>query len=240
MRLWNRKHQAAGSAAAHDASGCGVGDGTGLRVDRGDTATICLWQADRELCEIGANGRIQRRSSTAGAYQQTSLTKSAPSRTFCLSFIFLSTPVCLRSSAGLIALDCFFFPFHVHPTGSAHSFHRPGVAHQTSLRSLLTMMSSSNSPHLGEAGRLFRDLITAMQDHVLKQAFPHGHHRASVATDRGDRTLDNQSGHAAGSRAGFPAYAQEIPGVFKRGSRRPECLTGIPIGIVQRTEFQRA
>src|ERR1700722_440988 len=63
--------QAAGSAAAHDASGCGFADGTGLRVDRGDTATICLWQADRELCGIGAHGRIQRRSSTAGAYQQT-------------------------------------------------------------------------------------------------------------------------------------------------------------------------
>ena len=33
--------QATGSAAAHDASGCGFADGTGLRVDRGDTATIC-------------------------------------------------------------------------------------------------------------------------------------------------------------------------------------------------------
>jgi hypothetical protein len=63
--------QAAGSAAAHDASGCGFADGTGLRVDNRDPATICLWQADRKLCGIGANGRIQRRSSTAGAYQQT-------------------------------------------------------------------------------------------------------------------------------------------------------------------------
>src|ERR1700751_5058072 len=104
-----------------------------------------------------------------------------------------------------MALSSFcFFPFHVHPAGSAHSLHLFGFFPQTSLRSLLTMMSSSNSPHLGEAGRLFRDSITAMQDHVLKQAFPHGHHRASVATDRGDRTLDNRSGHATGSRAGFP------------------------------------
>ena len=63
--------QATGSAAAHDASWCGFADGTGLRVDRGDPATICLWQADRELCGIGANGRIQRRSSTARPYQQT-------------------------------------------------------------------------------------------------------------------------------------------------------------------------
>src|SRR6201987_3835805 len=106
-----------------------------------------------------------------------------------------------------MALSSFcFFPFHVHPAGSAHSLHLFGFFPQTSLRSLLTMMNSSNSPHLGEAGRLFRDSITAMQDHVLKQAFPHGHHRASVATDRGDRTLGNRSGHAAGSRVGSPAF----------------------------------
>ncbi len=30
------------------------------------------------------------------------------------------------------------------------------------------MMSSSNSPHLGEAGRLFRDPITAEQDYVIR------------------------------------------------------------------------
>ena len=61
--------------------------------------------------------------------------------------------------------ECFFFCFavlehtpilaetafkplsvHVHPTGSAHLFHRFGVTHQTSLRSFQTMMSSSNFP----------------------------------------------------------------------------------------------
>src|SRR6202008_4610177 len=111
----------------------------------------------------------------------------------------------------MIALASFyFFPFPVHPTGSAHSLHRFGVAHQTSLRSLQTMMSSSNSPHLGEAGRLFRDSITAMQDHVLKQAFPHGYHRASVAAVLDDRTLDNRSGHAAGSRAGSLAFVRRL------------------------------
>src|SRR4029077_3123735 len=81
----------------------------------------------------------------------TSLTKSAPSRTFRLSFLLLlRTPLGLRSCAWLmIALASFyFFPFHVHPTGSAHSVHHFGVAHQTSLRSLQTMMSSSNSPQL--------------------------------------------------------------------------------------------
>jgi hypothetical protein len=55
------------------------------------------------------------------------------------------------------------------------------------------MMSSSNSPQLGEAGRLFRDSITAVQDHVLDQALPHGHHRASVATVCDDRIPGNQS-----------------------------------------------
>ena len=63
--------RASGSAAAHDTSWCGVADGAGLRVDHRDPATICLWQADRELCGIGADGRIQRGSSTAGSHQQT-------------------------------------------------------------------------------------------------------------------------------------------------------------------------
>src|ERR1700722_18465898 len=117
-------------------------------------------------------------------------------------FVFLSTPVYLRSCGFGDCSLAFLL------TGSAHSLHRFGVVHQTSLRSLLTMMSSSNSPHLGEAGRLFRDSITAMQDHVIEQAFPHGHHRASVATDRGDRIPGNRSGHAAGSRAGSPAFVR--------------------------------
>src|SRR6201982_1414795 len=68
------------------------------------------------------------------------------------------------------------------------------------------MMRSSDPPRLGEAGRLFRDSITATRDHVRKQAFPHGHHRASVAVVRDDRTLGNQFGHAAGSRVGSPAF----------------------------------
>jgi hypothetical protein len=46
--------QAAGSAATHDASRCGFADGTGLRVDRGDPGTICLWQADRERPGLAA------------------------------------------------------------------------------------------------------------------------------------------------------------------------------------------
>src|SRR6202040_495395 len=44
------------------------------------------------------------------------------------------------------------------------------------------------------------------QDHVIEQALPHGHHRASVAAVHDDRTLDNQSDHAAGSRVGSPAF----------------------------------
>src|ERR1700751_5038806 len=61
---------------------------------------------------------------------RTSLTKSAPSRTFCLSFLLLlRTPLGLRSCAWLmIALASFyFFPLHVHPTGSAHSVHHFGL-----------------------------------------------------------------------------------------------------------------
>ena len=43
--------------------------------------------------------------------------------------------------------------------------HRLGVAHQTSLRSLWTMMIYSNSPRLGEAGNLISLPVTALQDH---------------------------------------------------------------------------
>src|SRR5271169_6720681 len=131
---------------------------------------------------------------------------------FCLSFCFSRAHPYFRAAALRCLVDCspdfYFFPFHVHPTDSAHSLHPLGVAHQTSLRSLLTMMSSSNSPPLGEAGRLFRDPITAAQDHVLKQAFPHGHHHSSVATVHDDRIPCNQSGHAAGSRVGSPAFVR--------------------------------
>jgi hypothetical protein len=41
------------------------------------------------------------------------------------------------------------------------------------------------------------DSITAAQDHVIEQAFPHGRHRASVATVRGDTTLVWFSGQSA-------------------------------------------
>ena len=51
----------------------GVGSLTALAfvLIVGTPQRFAWWQADRELCGIGANGRIQRRSSTAGAYQQT-------------------------------------------------------------------------------------------------------------------------------------------------------------------------
>jgi len=62
-------------------------------------------------------------------------------------------------------------------------------------------MSSSNSPHLGEAGRLLRDSITAMQDHVLKQAFG-SPKKVSVA--RGARVgLAAPAGTAAITRTTF-------------------------------------
>src|ERR1700747_2846595 len=43
-----------------------------------------------------------------------------------------------------------------------------------------------------------------------RAGIPARHHRTSVATDRPDRTLDNRSGHAAGSRAGFPAFVRRL------------------------------
>jgi len=55
--------------------------------------------------------------------------------------------------------------------------HRFGVAHQTSLRSLGTMMISSNSPRFREAGDLFKWPVTARQDLCSSQASPHGQGR---------------------------------------------------------------
>jgi hypothetical protein len=76
------------------------------------------------------------------------------------------------------------------------SLHQLGVAHQTSLQSLWTMMMYSNSLQLREAGSLFSCPVTSPQDHCASQAFPHGHHRFSAASVRGGRTLCNQSGRA--------------------------------------------
>ena len=74
---------------------------------------------------------------------------------------FFAFPEHTRWSAQLRMVDCsrvfYVFPFHVHSTSSAHSLLRLGVAHCASLRSLRTMMSSLNSSHLGEAGRLLRE-----------------------------------------------------------------------------------
>lgn len=94
---------------------------------------------------------LQRNSFTISVDNISNEVGSVKNVCLCLSFLlFLSTPVCQRSSAWLIALAVStVLPCHVHPTDSARSLHRPGVAHQTSLRSLLTMMSSSNSPPRG-------------------------------------------------------------------------------------------
>ena len=62
-------------------------------------------------------------------------------------------------------------------------------------------MSNSNSPLFREAGSLISLAVTALQDYEPLLASPHGHHRFSAASDRGDRTLGNRSGHATRSTA---------------------------------------
>src|ERR1700675_1230746 len=74
--------------------------------------------------------------------------------------------------------------------------HRFGVAHQTSLQSLRTMMSYSNSLPFREAGSLISFAVTASQDYDPLLASPHGHHRSSAAFGRGGRILRNRSGRA--------------------------------------------
>src|SRR5258708_37620680 len=53
--------------------------------------------------------------------------------------------------------------------------HHDGVRHQTSLRSLWTMMTRANSLHLGEAGRPINVAVTHERGPELTRAFPHGH-----------------------------------------------------------------
>jgi hypothetical protein len=98
------------------------------------------------------------------------------------------------------------------------------------------MMSSSNSPQLGEAGRLFRDPITAAQDHVLNEAFPHGHDRTSVATVHADRILGNQSGHAAGGRVVFLSLISKGQGYFVDSKADEEKLRAL-VGMYRGANF---
>src|SRR5271155_3597984 len=83
-------------------------------------------------------------------------------------------------------------PCHPNSLGP-FSLHRFGVAHQTSLRSRSTMMSYAISP---QGGGSPNQSDGDSSHHNAVQAFPHRHHRFSVASVHDDRTLGNQSGLA--------------------------------------------
>src|SRR2546425_9601256 len=89
-----------------------------------------------------------------------------------------------------------FLSFVFTPIAQPVSVHHFGVAHQPSLRSLRTMMSYANSLSFREAGSLISFAVTELQDYDPLLASPHGHHRFSAASDRGDRTLGNRFGRA--------------------------------------------
>src|SRR5258708_17459151 len=46
-------------------------DRTEFRVDDGESGSVSVWQADRELSGTGALGGLERESATTGAYHQT-------------------------------------------------------------------------------------------------------------------------------------------------------------------------
>jgi hypothetical protein len=99
----------------------------------------------------------------------TSLTKSAPSRVFS-SFLFLShTHLRLRSPAcfsGRCRAAILEFLSLSNLQDRFVSLHRLGVAHQTSLRSLATMMILFELPDPSrEAGSLFTYPVTILPDH---------------------------------------------------------------------------
>jgi hypothetical protein len=99
----------------------------------------------RELQRIRRQVCVRKKIKPELNTLETFLTKSASSSAAA------QTHGCVQEKQRTNMIDLLsrfcFFPFHVHPTGSAHSLHHFGVAHQTSLRSSRTMMSSSNSPH---------------------------------------------------------------------------------------------
>ena len=53
-----------------DASRGRFANGAGFRADHRESGAVSVWQADRKLSGTGAVGRFQRRSTTAGTYQQ--------------------------------------------------------------------------------------------------------------------------------------------------------------------------
>ena len=108
----------------------------------------------------------------------TSLTKSALSIEMCCSFFpRRATPrPCRRPGRFRRCGEWSSRPVSlgVHAVLGSHALHRFGVAHQTSLQSFETMMSSSISLRFREAGGLIR-LPVPYSDHCVAQAFPHGH-----------------------------------------------------------------
>ena len=62
---------ASGDTAADDASRRRTADSAGFRTSDWNTGTLPPWQASRQLCGVGAIGRVQWRSATTGTHQQT-------------------------------------------------------------------------------------------------------------------------------------------------------------------------
>src|SRR5207248_2013225 len=66
-----RSREVRGGATTDDASGCGCADRTGFRSDYRRYGTLSVREASGELSRIGAAGKVQRESATAGPHHQT-------------------------------------------------------------------------------------------------------------------------------------------------------------------------
>src|SRR5882762_3038684 len=62
--------QPRGTAIADPSRG-GTADGAGLRADLGESGSVSVWQADRELSGTGTVGGLERETATAGSYHET-------------------------------------------------------------------------------------------------------------------------------------------------------------------------
>jgi len=56
---------------SRDSPGIGSPDGAGLCADPGESGSVSVWQADRQLSGVGAVGGAQWESATAGPYHET-------------------------------------------------------------------------------------------------------------------------------------------------------------------------
>jgi hypothetical protein len=85
-------------------------------------------------------------------------------------------------------------PCFAQPVVTSSSRCCPPIISSVTVDHDVSMRTPSSS---GRRGSLITPAVTILLDYEPPLAFPHGHHRFSAASGRGDRTLDNRFDRAA-------------------------------------------